>query len=97
MTYGIVLALHIIVACTTVLALAYSAFALVRGKTTWYKSLMISIAALAVLETISGFLLAVLSPTVTVSYVASHLLVYLGVCLVAEAALAFKSRAVWIG
>ncbi|MES2006496.1 MAG: hypothetical protein V4436_00135 [Patescibacteria group bacterium] len=97
MTYGIVLALHIIIACSTVALLAYSAFALVKGKIAWYKRLMVSIAALAVLETASGFLLAVLSPTVTVSYVASHLLVYLGVCLIAEAALAWKKRAVWIG
>ncbi len=97
MTYGIVLALHIIIACTTVLALAYSGYALVRGKNTWYKLLMLSIATLAVLETVRGFLLAVLSPTVTVSYVASHLLWYLGLCLIVEAALALKSRAVWIG
>ena len=97
MTYGIVLAAHILIACTTIVLLAYSAYALFKGKTAWYKRLMISIAVLAVLETMSGFSLAVLSPTVTVSYVVSHLVWYLGLCLIAEAALAWKKRAVWIG
>jgi hypothetical protein len=97
MTYGIVLAIHIIVACATVVAVVYSAFALVRSKANHYKPLMLTIAALAIVETISGFSLAVLSPTVTVSYVASHLLVYLGVCLIVEAAFVWKKKAVWIG
>ena len=97
MMYTAVLVLHIIIACATVVAVAYSAFALVCGKTGHYKPLMLTIALLAAVETISGFSLAVLSPTVTVSYVASHLVVYLGVCLIVEAAFVWKKRAVWIG
>ena len=97
MMYTAVLVLHIIIACATMVVLAYSAFVLVRGKEVWYKRLMLSIAVLAVLETASGFSLAVLSPTVTVAYVASHLVWYLSLCLIVEASLAWKKRAVWIG
>ncbi len=97
MLYTATLVLHIIVACVSIAALVYTVYALVRGKHNLYTRLMISIALLTTLETISGFSLAVLSPTVTVSYVASHLVWYLGLCIVAEAALAVRMRKVWIG
>jgi hypothetical protein len=69
----------------------------VRRKSNFYKHLALGIAGLAALETASGFALAVLSPTVTVAYVSSHLVWYLGLCLLAEAALMFRMRTVWIG
>lgn len=95
--YIATLVLHIIVACATILALAYSVYALVRGKHSFYRRLALVIATLAGVEVASGFMLAVLSPTVTVAYVASHLVWYLGLCLIVESALLFRMRAVWIG
>jgi hypothetical protein len=97
MLYVAMLVLHIFVACVTIVALCYTTYALGKGAEQHYKKLMIAIALLAVVETISGFLLAVLSPTATVESVAVHLVVYLAACLLAEAALVYKKSRVWIG
>lgn len=95
--YTAVLVFHILVACTTIVALSWAAYSLVRGNEVLRKRLAIAIAILASVETVSGFSLAVLSPTVTVEKVALHLLVYLSACLIAEALLVLKMRRVWIG
>jgi hypothetical protein len=97
MIYTAVLLFHIAVACATVVALTYTAFALVRVKTNWYAKLGHFIAAMAIVECITGVALAFLSPEVSVLRVGGHLALYLGACMLAEAALAFKARRVWIG
>lgn len=95
--YIATLVFHIFIACLTIAAIVYSVYALMMVKDSLYKKLAAAIAILAAIETASGFALAVLSPTVTVAYVASHLVWYLGLCLVAESALLLRMRAVWIG
>lgn len=97
MLYVAVLVLHIIVACVTIVALCYTAYAVGKGAPQHYKQLMIAIALLAIVETVSGFLLAVLSPTATIESVAIHLVVYLSACFIAEATLVYKKSRVWIG
>lgn len=97
MAYTLVLVFHILVACATMIAIAYSAYVLMREKFPWFEKLAAFIAACAVLETVSGFALAALSPTATVLSVSFHLLWYLGLCLIAEAALLLNTRRVWIG
>lgn len=97
MIYATVLTLHILVACATMLAIVYSSYALIREKFAWFEKLAIAIAFCAGAETVSGFALTVLSPTVTFAYVATHLVWYLGLCLIVEAALLVHSRRVWIG
>ncbi len=97
MLYTAILVLHIAVACVAIAALSYTAYAVGKGVSTHYARLMVAIALLASVETMSGFLLAVLSPTVTVEKVMMHLVVYLGACLLAEAALVYKKQRVWIG
>lgn len=97
MVYGLTLSIHIIVACVTLCAIVYSSYALYREKYSWFKKLAALIALCAALETISGFALAVVSPTATLASVAPHLVAYLSLCLVAEAALLLNARRVWIG
>lgn len=96
MWYGLTLAAHILVACLTLGTLVISVYALFFGKTRLFKLLAVAIALFAVLEVVSGFLLAVLSPTLGVMEVGLHLLAYLGVCLAVEAVLVFQMRRVWI-
>ncbi len=95
--YTATLVLHILVACATMVAIVYSAYALYREKFEWFKKLAAAIAAFAAVETVSGFALAVLSPTATVAGVALHLSWYLGLCLIVEASLLLNTRRVWIG
>ncbi len=97
MFYTLVLVLHIVVACATMIAIVYSAYALLREKFTWFPKLALAIGAFAAVETVSGFALAVLSPTATVAGVALHLSWYLGLCLIVESALLLNTRRVWIG
>lgn len=97
MVYGLTLSIHIIVACVTLCAIVYSSYALYREKYPWFKPLAALVALCASLETISGFVLAVVSPTATVAGVALHLVSYLSLCLIAEAALLLNARRVWIG
>lgn len=97
MLYTATLVLHIIVACVSIAALVYTVYVLVRGNEAWYKRLSLSIAALAGVQTVSGFLLAVLSPTLSALTVGQHLIAYLGICLIAETALVLRMRKVWIG
>jgi len=97
MVYGVTLALHIIVACITLCAIVYSSYALYRERYQWFTPLALTIGVCAALETISGFLLAVVSPTATVAGVALHLVAYLSLCLIAEAALLLNTRRAWIG
>ena len=97
MLYSFALALHIIVACASLLAVAVSAYALFSEKFAWFKKLAGAIGVFAAIETVSGFALAVLSPTATVLGVALHLSWYLGLCLIVEAALLLNTRRVWIG
>ncbi len=97
MMYNFVLAAHIAVACLTMVLIAYSAIVLLRGaQPKAYKRLLAAIPSLALLETLSGFALAVLSPDITVAEVGLHLTWYLGLCLIAEAALLYKAREVWV-
>jgi hypothetical protein len=77
--------------------LCFTAYAVGKGTQQHYNRLMVAIALLAVVETVSGFLLAVLSPTATIESVAMHLVVYLSACLIAEATLVYKKSRVWIG
>lgn len=95
--YTAVLVSHILIACATMVAITYSSYALIREKAEWFEKLAGIIAVCAALETISGFALAVLSPNITFTYVALHLVWYLGLCLIAEAALLLNRRRVWIG
>mgnify|MGYP000673699769 CR=1 FL=1 len=97
MLYTATLVLHIITACVSIAALVYTVYALVRGSEAWYKRLSLSIAALASMQVVSGFMLAVLSPTLSVMTVGQHLLLYLGICLLAEMGLVLRMRKVWIG
>ena len=97
MIYGVVLAIHIVVACITLCAIVYSSYALYREKFSWFKPLAVVIGLCAAMETLSGFALAVVSPTATVSGVALRLVSYLSLCLIAEAALLLNARRVWIG
>ncbi len=97
MLYVATLVLHIIVACITIAVLCFTAYAVGKGTQQHYNRLMVAIALLAVVETVSGFLLAVLSPTATIESVAMHLVVYLSACLIAEATLVYKKSRVWIG
>jgi hypothetical protein len=97
MVYVLTLAFHIIIACLTLCAVVYSSYALYREKRDWFKKLALFIALCAALEVASGFALAVFSPTATVAGVALHLVAYLGLCLVTEAALLVNARRIWIG
>ncbi len=97
MLYIALLVLHIFVACMTVVACVYSSYAILREKYRFMHVLAIAIALFAAVETVTGFMLAVLSPTVTPAYVSSHLTLYLAVCLLMEAAIALGTRRVWIG
>lgn len=97
MFYTLLLSVHIIVACMTVVACVYSAYAILRERYRFMHVLAIAIAFFATIETITGFMLAVVSPTATPAYVSSHLTLYLTVCLLMEAAIALGTRRVWIG
>ena len=97
MLYSAVLLLHITVACTTIVTVLLVPYALLYRKEHWYKKISVLVAVLMILETVSGFFLAVLSPDVSVTSVGVHLMLYLGVCLIAEVALVLRMRKVWIG
>ncbi len=97
MLYTATLVLHIITACVSIAAIVYTVYELVRANESLYKRLAVAIAALASIQVVSGFMLAVLSPTLSVATVGQHLLAYLGVCLIAEAALVLRMQKVWIG
>ncbi|HEV8677209.1 MAG TPA: hypothetical protein VN701_00010 [Candidatus Paceibacterota bacterium] len=97
MIYTTVLLLHVAVGFATFALVGASAYALTNEKSAWFKKLSASIGACAALETASGFALAALSPDLSPARVGLHLLFYLTLCLIAEAALIFNSRRVWIG
>ncbi len=89
--------MHILIACATFAFIGAAAYALFNEKFSWFKNLSTLIGACALLETISGFALAVFSPDLSVLRVGLHLFFYLTLCLIVEAALVFNSRRVWIG
>jgi len=97
MIYTAMLVLHIVIACATFGAITLSSFSLIKEKHQWFTKLAVIIAACAGLETVSGFMLAVLSPDITASQVGLHLVSYLSLCLIVEAALLLNTRRVWIG
>ncbi len=97
MIYIATLVLHIVVACATIGVLVAAAAALVRQKHGWYMRLGTALAALAALECATGVALVALSPDISIVKTGVHLALYLGACLLAEAALAAKMQRVWIG
>jgi len=92
MTYAFVLAAHIFAACATVAIIGGALFALVKHKAHLYKRIGVALAAIALIQTISGALLVALAPELSALKVGLHLLAYLGVCLFVEGLLVVGAR-----
>jgi len=87
MIYVTVLALHLALTATTGLVGLVAVFAALRGSVALCKRVAVFLAVTAGLQVASGVYLAVLSPTIEVASLGSHIALYLGVCAALEAAL----------
>ncbi len=92
MFYGVVLFLHIFVACATIAVIARAAHAMVTNNVGVYKRIAAHLAAVATLQVGSGVLLIALSPALSVTKVGMHLAVYLSICLAVEGMLYLKAK-----
>lgn len=97
MVHALMLLIHVLVACITLAACVYVAGAVLYGVQKWFTHLSLLIALCALLETGTGFLLAVLSTTASPMGVVSHMVFYLSICLLTEVTIVLEQRRVWIG
>ena len=94
MTYSIILALHLTAAAVTGVIIFFALFAVLRGKSAWYKTAALALGSIAAFEVFSGTLLAIVSPTISATSLSLHIFEYLGVCLAVEALLFVRMKKV---
>ncbi len=92
MIYPAILALHIGTALVTGAVILYILFAVVQHFSHQYRFLAVTLALIALVQVISGALLAYVSPTVTALSLSLHMTAYLSVCAGVEALLYVSSR-----
>ncbi|HVV39249.1 MAG TPA: hypothetical protein VHD31_02885 [Candidatus Paceibacterota bacterium] len=92
MTYVITLGLHLATAALTGAVILYALYAVLRGHVQMYRSIALALAGVAAFEVFSGTVLAITSPDLSATALSLHILEYLGVCAVVEAALFAKMR-----
>lgn len=97
MLYGVVLALHIFAACTTIAIIGGALYTMVKKFERLYRPIGISLAIVALFQIFTGIAMIILSPELSALKVGLHLLAYLGVCLFVEGLLFAKARSyAWI-
>ena len=94
MLYPLILLLHIGAACITIGLAAYAVYTLWQDRNTAYRSLALAIGAVAAFEVFTGTALAVLSPEISALYLSTHIVAYVGACLVIEAFLFVRMQRV---
>lgn len=92
MWYGAILSLHISAAVLTVALIAWALRVALRAEAEKYRPAALFLAYAGGVGIASGTLLAFLSPSVSASGLAGHVLLYVGACAAAESVLFARMR-----
>ncbi|HWB33988.1 MAG TPA: hypothetical protein VG753_01535 [Candidatus Paceibacterota bacterium] len=92
MAYSIVLLLHLAAAAATGAVALYIWYAFWAGEAAAYRVCALYLGSIAAFEVASGTLLAALSPQLSALGLASHIVIYVGICAMLEVLLYFKMK-----